>query len=120
MVGRHACLLTCLCLKAPYFQIRTPYKTRYGKDLEDEIKKAFSGDFEDFLVALLQTPTKLDVTELNRSVKGLGTNEKNLIEILTTRTNEEIEAAKLVFKKFFEIRSLKSKLNFTTTETIGK
>ncbi|CAI2349254.1 unnamed protein product [Caenorhabditis sp. 36 PRJEB53466] len=74
--------------------IRTPYKTRYGKDLEEEIKKAFSGDFEDFLVALLQTPTKLDVTELNRAVKGLGTNEKNLIEILTTRTNEEIEAAK--------------------------
>uniref|UniRef100_A0A1I7V4Z4 Annexin n=1 Tax=Caenorhabditis tropicalis TaxID=1561998 RepID=A0A1I7V4Z4_9PELO len=74
--------------------IRTPYKTRYGKDLEEEIKKAFSGDFEDFLVALLQTPTKLDVTELNRAVKGLGTNEKNLIEILTTRTNEEIEGAK--------------------------
>ncbi|CAI5446158.1 unnamed protein product [Caenorhabditis angaria] len=74
--------------------LRTPYKTRYGKDLEDEIKKVTSGDFEDFLVALLQTPTKLDVVELNRAVKGLGTNEKNLIEILTTRKNEEIESLK--------------------------
>ncbi|CAB3403346.1 unnamed protein product [Caenorhabditis bovis] len=84
--------------------IRTPYKTRYGKDLEEEIKKVSSGDLEDLLVALLQTPTKHDVVELQRAVKGLGTNERNLIEILTTRTNEQIEAAKNTFFTCFNRR----------------
>lgn len=97
-----------------HFQIRTPYKTRYGKDIEEEIKKAFSGDFEDFLVALLQTPTKLDVTELNRAVKGLGTNEKNLIEILTTRSNEEIEAAKNTYFMTYQ-KSLEDAISADTS-----
>ncbi|CAI4224705.1 unnamed protein product [Auanema sp. JU1783] len=72
--------------------IRTPYKVRYGKDLEDELKKTLNGELEEVIVALVQTPTKLDVLELHRAVKGLGTNEKVLIEILVSRTNEEMEA----------------------------
>ena len=75
------------------------------------MKKALSGDLEEFvgmliiirdfnepdyaLVALLQTQPKYDAVELHRAMKGLGTNEKNLIELLATRTNEELEAAKL-------------------------
>ncbi|PAV72807.1 hypothetical protein WR25_07196 [Diploscapter pachys] len=77
--------------------IRTPYKTRFGKDLEDDMKKALSGDLEEFVVALLQTQSKYDAVELHRAMKGLGTNEKNLIELLATRTNEELEAAKNTF-----------------------
>lgn len=52
-----------------YLQIRTPYKVKYGKDLEEELKKALGGDLEDLAVALMQTPTKVDVLEIHRAVK---------------------------------------------------
>ncbi|KHN83671.1 Annexin A7 [Toxocara canis] len=72
--------------------IRTPYKTKYGKDLVRELKRECSGDFEDVMVGLMETPTKYDVLQLNKAVKGLGTKEKILIEILCSRTNEELAA----------------------------
>uniref|UniRef100_A0A1I7X2G5 Annexin n=1 Tax=Heterorhabditis bacteriophora TaxID=37862 RepID=A0A1I7X2G5_HETBA len=68
--------------------IRTPYKTRYGKDLENELKRELSGELEDVIE---------DVLELYRAVKGLGTNERILIEILASRTNEEIRAIRNVY-----------------------
>ncbi|CAD6188116.1 unnamed protein product [Caenorhabditis auriculariae] len=82
--------------------IRTPYKTRYGRDMAEALKKQFSGDFEHFIVSLMHTPTKYDVLELHSAVKGLGTNENTLIEILTTRTNEEIEAIKNTYWTTYE------------------
>lgn len=72
--------------------IRTPYKTKYGKDLVNELKRECSGDFEDVMVGLMETPTKYDVLQLHKAVKGLGTKEKILIEILCSRNNEELAA----------------------------
>ncbi|PIO59117.1 hypothetical protein TELCIR_19430, partial [Teladorsagia circumcincta] len=72
--------------------IRTPYKVRYGKDLENELRRELSGDLEDVILALMQTPTKRDVLDLHRAMKGFGTDEKVLIEILASRSNEEIRA----------------------------
>ncbi|KAJ1363464.1 hypothetical protein KIN20_023337, partial [Parelaphostrongylus tenuis] len=72
--------------------IRTPYKVRYGKDLENELRRELSGELEDVIVALMQTPTKRDVLDIQKAVKGFGTNEKVLIEIFASRSNEEIRA----------------------------
>ncbi|KJH52475.1 Annexin [Dictyocaulus viviparus] len=80
------------CNNAQRQMIRTPYKVRYGKDLEAELKRELSGELEDVIVALMQTPTKLDVLDIQKAVKGFGTNEKVLIEILASRSNEEIQA----------------------------
>uniref|UniRef100_A0A0K0DC10 Annexin n=1 Tax=Angiostrongylus cantonensis TaxID=6313 RepID=A0A0K0DC10_ANGCA len=92
------------CNNAQRQMIRTPYMVRYGKDLESELKRELSGELEDvigmknsnsfccFAVALMQTPTKRDVLDIQKAVKGFGTNEKVLIEILASRSNEEIQA----------------------------
>ncbi|VDM58612.1 unnamed protein product [Angiostrongylus costaricensis] len=80
------------CNNAQRQMIRTPYKVRYGKDLESELKRELSGELEDVIVALMQTPTKRDVLDIQKAVKGFGTNEKVLIEILASRSNEEIQA----------------------------
>uniref|UniRef100_A0A0M3HLN5 Annexin n=1 Tax=Ascaris lumbricoides TaxID=6252 RepID=A0A0M3HLN5_ASCLU len=51
------------------YMIRTPYKTKYGKDLVNELKRECSGDFEDVMVGLMETPTKYDVLQLHKAVK---------------------------------------------------
>uniref|UniRef100_A0A914S2E0 Uncharacterized protein n=1 Tax=Parascaris equorum TaxID=6256 RepID=A0A914S2E0_PAREQ len=41
----------------------------YGKDLVNELKRECSGDFEDVMVGLMETPTKYDVLQLHKAVK---------------------------------------------------
>ncbi|VDN00233.1 unnamed protein product [Thelazia callipaeda] len=77
------------CLK-----IRGPYKNKYGKDLIDELKKELSGDFEDVIMGLMETPTKYDATQLQKAMKGLGTTETTLIDILCSRNFDELTAIK--------------------------
>lgn len=71
-------------------EIRTAYKTTIGRDLIDDLKSELSGNFENVIVGMM-TPTVLyDVQELRRAMKGAGTDEGCLIEILASRTPEEI------------------------------
>uniref|UniRef100_A0A452QZB8 Annexin n=3 Tax=Ursus TaxID=9639 RepID=A0A452QZB8_URSAM len=71
-------------------EIRTAYKTTIGRDLIDDLKSELSGNFERVIVGMM-TPTVLyDVQELRRAMKGAGTDEGCLIEILASRTPEEI------------------------------
>ncbi|GMT19394.1 hypothetical protein PFISCL1PPCAC_10691, partial [Pristionchus fissidentatus] len=82
--------------------LRTPYKVRYGKDLEEQIAKSLGGDLEKLALSLMNTTTKEDAVCLQTAVKGLGTDEKVLTEILTTRTNEELAAIKNTYLSNFK------------------
>lgn len=50
-------------------QIRTPYRIKYGKELIDELKKELSGDLEDVIIGLMETPTKYDAMQLQKAMK---------------------------------------------------
>ncbi|MEQ2175096.1 Annexin A11, partial [Goodea atripinnis] len=45
------------------------YKTTYGKDLIRDLKSELSKDFEDLVIAMLQTPTQFDASELREAIK---------------------------------------------------
>lgn len=71
-------------------EIRTAYKSNVGRDLLDDLKSELSGNFEKVILGLM-TPTVLyDVQELRKAMKGAGTDEGCLIEILASRSPEEI------------------------------
>ncbi|KAJ8781298.1 hypothetical protein J1605_011282 [Eschrichtius robustus] len=71
-------------------EIRTAYKTAIGRDLMDDLKSELSGNFEQVILAMM-TPTVLyDVQELRKAMRGAGTDESCLIEILASRMPEEI------------------------------
>uniref|UniRef100_A0A915Q684 Annexin n=1 Tax=Setaria digitata TaxID=48799 RepID=A0A915Q684_9BILA len=74
--------------------IRTPYKMKYNKDLMTDLVNGLSGDYEDVILALMETPTKYDVLQLNEAISDTGTNESLLIEILCLRTGSELIAIK--------------------------
>ncbi|XP_064383973.1 annexin A4-like [Halichondria panicea] len=80
-------------------EIITKFKSMYGKDLVRELKSELSGNFEDAVVALLKTPSEYDAFVVREAIKGVGTDEHALVEILCTRTNEQILAVKEQYKK---------------------
>uniref|UniRef100_A0A671TFZ1 Annexin n=1 Tax=Sinocyclocheilus anshuiensis TaxID=1608454 RepID=A0A671TFZ1_9TELE len=74
------------------------YKTAYGKDLIKDLKSELSGNFEKLVLAMLKTPAQFDAYELKEAIKGAGTDEACLIEILASRSNAEIREINQVFK----------------------
>ena len=63
------------------------------------MKSELSGDFEKTLLALMMTPAYYLASEVKRAIKGLGTDEAVLVEILCTRSNDEMTALKEAYKK---------------------
>jgi annexin A7/11 len=77
------------------------YKRQFNRDLIKDIKSELSGDFKDTVVALFQDPVSFDCYSLNKAMKGLGTNEDTLIEILSTRNNQYISLIKQRYQEIF-------------------
>ncbi|XP_012978630.2 annexin A7 isoform X2 [Mesocricetus auratus] len=71
-------------------QIKAAFKTMYGKDLIKDLKSELSGNMEELILALFMPSTYYDAWSLRKAMQGAGTQERVLIEILCTRTNQEI------------------------------
>ncbi|XP_062991230.1 annexin A3 [Elgaria multicarinata webbii] len=71
--------------------IAREYKVATGKDLKDALKGDLSGNLERLMVALVTPPAVFDAKQLKKSMKGSGTNEKAVIEILASRTSKQMK-----------------------------
>jgi annexin A7/11 len=82
------------------------FKRQFKRDLIKDLKSELSGKFEDATLALFKDPIEYDCYSLNLAMKGAGTNEDTLIEILATRPNYYInqikEKYKILYKKSLE------------------
>ncbi|XP_028850881.1 annexin A1-like [Denticeps clupeoides] len=83
-------------------QIKAAYQQATGKPLDAALKAALKGDLEDVVLALLKTPAQYDAEQLKLAMKGIGTDELTLIEILASRTNKEIRDIKRVYKEVYK------------------
>ncbi|XP_060058037.1 annexin A13 [Erinaceus europaeus] len=100
-------------------QIKQKYKATYGKDLEKVLKGELSGNFKKAALALLDQPSEYDARKLNKAMKGLGTDEMVLIEILCTRTNKEIITIQEAYQRLFD-KSLESDIKDDTSGNLKK
>lgn len=79
------------------------YRATSGKDLKEALKGDLTGYLEHVMVALVTPPAVFDAKQLNIAMKGSGTNEKTLIEILASRNNmqmrEVAQAYYTIYKK---------------------
>uniref|UniRef100_A0A915D9I0 Annexin n=1 Tax=Ditylenchus dipsaci TaxID=166011 RepID=A0A915D9I0_9BILA len=82
-------------------EIAKVYKVQYGSDLNSDLKKELSGDFENLVLALMTPPAQYDAQQLKKAFSGIGTKENILIEILTTRSNAQINELKHTYKQLF-------------------
>uniref|UniRef100_A0A6Q2XP02 Annexin n=1 Tax=Esox lucius TaxID=8010 RepID=A0A6Q2XP02_ESOLU len=83
-------------------QIKASYEKSSGKPLDAALKSALKGELEDVVLALLRTPAQYDAQQLRLAMKGLGTDEDTLIEILASRTNKEIREIKVAYKEEYK------------------
>ncbi|XP_053734621.1 annexin A5a [Synchiropus splendidus] len=80
-------------------QVKAAYKRAYGKDLVSALKSELGGLFEDLVVALMTPPALFDAMQLQKAIKGAGTDDDVLIEILASRTGDQIKDISKVYKK---------------------
>ncbi|KFQ34642.1 Annexin A6, partial [Mesitornis unicolor] len=83
-------------------EICQAYKSQYGKDLISDLKYELTGKFERLIVSLMRPPAYSDAKELKDAIGGIGTDEKCLIEILASRTNQEIHDLVAAYKDAYE------------------
>ncbi|XP_055390275.1 annexin B11 isoform X1 [Condylostylus longicornis] len=82
-------------------EIQRQYKTHFGKDLIEDIQSETSGNFEKLLVGLLTPIVDFYCNELCDAMKGIGTDEDVLIEILCTLSNSEIHTIKKQYLRMY-------------------
>jgi len=71
--------------------VEAAFKNRYSKDLKKEIKSETSGFFRKVLIYRFQTQGHMKKKGLLKAVKGAGTNERRLIDILAYCPNAEMK-----------------------------
>lgn len=100
--------------------IKETYNTLYNSDLIKDLKKALSGHFEDVVIGLFYSPIDYDCFHLRKAIKGFGTDENALIEILCTRPSNVIEEIKKRYGEMFPGRSLLKDIEGDTSGNFRK
>jgi len=83
-------------------QILASYYDTFKMPLTDDLKKELSGNFREAVIALFNTPVEYDCYQLRKAMKGLGTNEDTIIEILATRSNERIKEIIQLYNQIYK------------------
>lgn len=94
--------LTAKRTNADRQQILKFYKSSFGRDLFEDLNDELGGNLRKVVVGMYRTPIDYDCHELHGAMKGMGTDEDTLIEILATRDNSQLKQIKLRFKELFK------------------
>ena len=83
------------------------YQQRHSRNLESDIASETSSHFEFGLLSILRGPLQQDVFLLNKALKGLGTNQNLLNDVLIARSNADLNAIKQAYHSTYH-RTLES------------
>lgn len=88
-------------------RISKRYRVKYENTLSGQIGAECSFNYRRFLQACVKDKAKLDAEQFHEAMKGghfggLGTNESLLTELVTTRTNDELLAAKAAYRQIYD------------------
>ncbi|KAF2085550.1 Annexin [Saccharata proteae CBS 121410] len=87
-------LISILSQMDPYqiASVKQIYNQRFIRDLIHDLTKETSGDFRDALLAVTRGPCQQDAHILYTAMKGMGTKESDLNDVLCARSNAEVRA----------------------------
>ena len=81
--------------------LKTTFQQRHNRSLVTDVEKETSGRFEQTLVSILRGPLDHDVNTVYKALKGMGTNEEMLNDVLIGRSNADIRAIKDAYKRTY-------------------
>ena len=81
--------------------IRRLYYRKYNEDLIHTLQNELGGDFKEAVIGSFMTPTEYDAYCLNMAMKGIGTKEGVLTEIIGSRTSKELLEIKSIYSSFY-------------------
>ena len=82
--------------------IRHSYSTTIRRNLEKDIASETSSYFREGLLALVRGPLMTDVHNVYEALKGIGTKESALDDVLVGRTNADMRAIKQMYLQEFK------------------
>jgi annexin A7/11 len=77
------------------------YKKQFNRNLIEDLKSELHGHFEEAVLALFEDPIVYDCITLKHAMKGAGTDEDSVIEILATRSNKDITSIKQKYLQMY-------------------
>uniref|UniRef100_A0A674N9N2 Annexin n=1 Tax=Takifugu rubripes TaxID=31033 RepID=A0A674N9N2_TAKRU len=83
-------------------EIRQTFKSLLGRDLMKDLKSELSKNLERLIIGLMLTPAEFDAKMMKKAMEGAGTDEHALIEILVTRSNDEIQAMNAAYQAAYK------------------
>lgn len=89
--------------------LRETYNRNERRDLLADLKSELRGDFEEVMMGIARGPLLQDCHHLRESMKGMGTVEEGLTDVLCGRNNADIAAIKAAYEATYK-RSLESDL----------
>lgn len=95
-------------------EIRQAFKSLLGRDLMKDLKSELSKNLERLIIGLMLTPAEFDAKMMKKAMEGAGTDEHALIEILVTRSNDEILAMNEAYETGYK-KSLESAIQSDTS-----
>lgn len=78
-------------------EIKKHFYHEFGRDLTKDLKSELSGKLEKTILGLMMPEADYAAMWLNKAMKGVGTNESLLIEILCLRSSEEIQSVRRAY-----------------------
>jgi len=74
------------------------FRHNFGQDLQKELQKETNGDFCKLLVAATTPRAEYEAELVHMAIKGAGTDENRLIEVLVGRSNADVSAIREAYK----------------------
>jgi len=96
-------------------KVREEYEKLYQKDLLQVVESEVSFNFKKLLIGLVKSRAEVRAENIYKAIKGLGTDEWALIDIIITCPNKSIEE----FKQFFRQKYETSLVDFVKGDTSG-
>jgi len=100
-------------------EIKRHYLTMFGHTLEEDLKSEISGNFLDGVLGLLMPHDEYEASCIRGAIKGVGTCEQVIIEILCSKDAPQIEKLNKAYKKVYS-RDLQEDLKSEQGGDLGR